>query len=296
MAKNAASALEEDDLPAARTRKWTREAFKAALIRRYSPRVHMSLILSACGLGAMLASWSLLHLGVLSMLVRYPVAVTFAYGVFLLGVWTWLHLMGLADEANARKAKSSGSGIDIDIPSGGSGGGGGGGGGGGSGLGNLTRGGGGSFDGGGASAGWAGSTSSFMAAGLQQDAAAAPAHASSSVGHAAGGFLDGLDGDGVMLLLLAIALVGTIFIASGFLIWSAPDVLTEAAFGAALTGTLSRPSAAHADSGWVAGVVRKTWWPFAIVLVMATVFAGYAHAHFPGASTFRMAIAMAFGH
>jgi len=267
-----------------------REQFKAALARRYSPRMHMSLILMACGLSSMVTSWALLHAGVHSMVVRYPIAITLAYAVFLLGVWTWLRAMGYigGDGTPKNSRKSSGNGLDIDIPSGG---GGGGGGSGGSCIG-VPRGGGGSFDGGGASASFSDGRVPVVA-NLQAQGAGAPAQVASSSGKSGGFDLGGIDGDGIMLLILALALALTVFICSGYLIWSAPDVLTEAAFGAALTGTLARPSAAHAADGWVAGVVKKTWWPFAGVLLVATIFAGYAAAHFPEAHTFRQAIAMA---
>ena len=42
----------------------------------------------------------------------------------------------------------------------------------------------------------------------------------------------------------------------------------------------------------VAGVVKKTWWPFAIVLAPALAFAFYSASHHPGAKTFREAIRM----
>jgi hypothetical protein len=272
-----------------------REQFKAALARRYSPRMHMSLILMASGLASMVTSWTLLHAGVHSMVVRYPIAITLAYAVFLLGVWTWLCAMGFMgsakgnDSPNARKSK--GSGLDIDLPSGG-GGGGGAGGGGGSGV-SIPRGGGGSFDGGGASASFADGRAP-MIMNLQAQAPDAPTQVAASAGKSGGGFdLGGIDGDGIVLIVLAIALVAVIFVTSGYLIWSAPDVLTEAAFGAALTGTLSRPTAAHASSGWVAGVVKKTWWPYALVLLAAIAFACYAGVHYPEAHTFKQAIHMA---
>jgi hypothetical protein len=285
---------------------WTRERLKAFVARRYNTRVHMSLILSSCGLTAMLASWFLLHHGVHSMLVRYPAAISLAYGTFLIGVWTWLRATGLAGgaatsdvPASARKAKS-GKGDWLDLPSGGSSGGGGSGGGS-SGGGGGIRGGGGTFDGGGASSSFAQTRAPMMAASMsQQDAADVAPHtssgssSSSSWGSRAGSSLfDGIDGDGIVLLILAVALVAVVFATSGYLVWCAPDVLTEAAFGAALTGTLSRPSATHAAGGWVAGVVRKTWWPFALVLVAAMAFAGWSTAHYPQASTFRQAIVMA---
>ena len=284
-------AIEEDDLVAPK-RPWTRERFKAALERRYSPRLHMSLILSTSGLAAMIASWSLLHLGVGSMLVRYPIAITLAYATFLVGVWTWLRAMGFINNEGRRNGASLDGG-DISISGGGGGGGGGSSGGG-------IRGGGGSFDGGGASSSWAGQTTSMAAVGAsggESDVSASGSGSGSGSGGKGSGFsLDGVDGDGLVLLILGLALVAVVFVTSGYLIYCAPDVLTEAAFGAALAGTLTRASRRQSPNGWIAGVVRKTWWPYAAVLAAALVFAGYSAVHFPQATTFRQAISMAVAH
>jgi hypothetical protein len=43
----------------------------------------------------------------------------------------------------------------------------------------------------------------------------------------------------------------------------------------------------------VSGVVRKTWWPFALVVLAALAFAGWSAAHYPEAHTFRQAITAA---
>ena len=258
----------------------SREGIKQTLTRRYSPRLHMSLILASSGLAAMITSWSMLHLGVGSMLVRYPIAISLAYITFLLGVWTWLRAMGFID-GGGRSTQSNLKGSDaLNIPSGGGGGGGGGG------SFNLPRGGGGSFDGGGASAAWAENQAMPMAVMADQGSV-------KGGGSGSGFSLDGVDGDGLVVILLAIALVAIVFITSGYLIWCAPDVLTEAAFGAALAGTLTRSARKQSPNGWVEGVVKKTWWPYALVLVAAIVFAGYTHAHFPQATTFKQAISLA---
>jgi len=282
-------AIDEDLSPPVAGSRWTRESFKATLSRRYSPRLHMSCILAACGLTSMLASWFMLDLGIHSMLLRYPVAIALAYATFLVGVWTWLRAMGLVDNSGARTGKSSlADGLDISSGGSSSGGSWGRGGGGGSVLGGK----GGSFDGGGASASFAEGRMPLVATNLQANAAPASGLKSAG-GNAAGSILDGVDGDGIVLLVLAIALVAVVFVTSGYLIWCAPDVLTEAAFGAALTGTLARRTKQETASGWIGGVIRKTWWPFALVMVAAVIFAGYAHKHYPEASTFRQAIAMA---
>jgi len=285
-------ALNDDDLLLpANAGRTTREKFKAALERRYSPRLHMSCILAASGLTAMLASTFLLGFGVDSMVVRYPIAITLAYATFLVGVWTWLRVMGFVDNDGTRKSSLDGSSI-LDIRSGG-------GSSGGSGGGGLGRGGsvfggrGGGFDGGGASASFAEGRAPLMATNLEANASSGSGLKSAG-GKAAGSLLDGLDGDGVVLLVLAIALVAAVFVTSGYLIWCAPDVLTEAAFGAMLTGTLARRTKEQTTVGWIGGVLKKTWWPFAVVLIVACVFASYAHNKYPQASTFRQAIAAAF--
>jgi hypothetical protein len=132
--------------------------------------------------------------------------------------------------------------------------------------------GGGAFDGGGASA-------SFAEGGGKAPAVAV---GDFSLGEIAG------DDIGAIILLIVLALA--IFVASGYLVWMAPEILTEAAFGAVLAGGLAKKAKQQSATGWVAGVVKKTWWPFAIVFLLAMVFAFYAKAHHPEAKTFREAI------
>lgn len=257
------------------------------IVRRYSPRIHMSLILSACGFASMVTSWTLLHVGVHSMLVRYPVAMGMAYGTFLFGVWAWLLATGIGGVRESLARRASG----FDAPSGGSSSGSSGGS-----TGDVSGGGesfsgkGGTFDGGGANASWGEPPSSAPANSSVVQASSGSGSSGSKPG---GGIGLDIDGDGLVLLILAAILALVILCTSGYLIWSAPDVLTEAAFGAALTGTLHGATRANASGGWVSGVVRKTWWPFALVLVAALAFAGWSAMHFPQAHTFREAITAA---
>lgn len=264
-----------------------RGRLKQLIARRYNTRLHMTLILLASGFASMVASWSLLHLGVHAMLVRYPVAITASYLMFLFGVWVWLRATGLERAGESRTGQRLADGV-TDLPiSGGSGGSNGGGGS----LPGLGRGGG-TFDGGGASASFAEQRAPMALAMSDTQAAPASSAKGSSSKSSFGIGLD-IDADGIVLLVLAALLVLAIFLCSGYLVYSAPDVLAEAAFGATLTGTLSRPSARHSPGGWVAGVVRKTWWPYAIVLVLALAFAGWSATKFPRAATFKEAIAAA---
>ncbi len=285
---------EGEDIAAATPRRgWTPEKLKGFLVKRFYTRFHMSLILMSCGLMGMLSSWALLHAGVQSMLVRYPIVICVAYLTFLTGVWAWLRYVGVERGEGGQRSSMDG-GLDLGnlVPSGRGGSGG---------LG-VPRGGGGSFDGGGASASWA-QAEGAGAANLQTGAFAAvsePGPGAASGGGTSGSgssspfsgidFDLGGDGEGLVLVILAIALIAAIFAASGYLIWFAPDILGEAAFGAVLAGGLTRRSRNQDALGWVSGVVKKTWWPFALVLVLATGFAYWAGKHYPGAHTFREAL------
>ena len=271
-------ALDEAFLPGP-GRPLNRSRIKAILESHQSPRLDMTIILAASGLGAMLASWILLQFGVDSMTVRYPIAVAVAYGTFLVSVWTWLRVNGFVDNSGRarRGARRFDEVLDLPIPSGSS----------------ITRvaspvprGGGGTFDGGGASA-------SFEAPRAVAVASLDQGSEGGEVAKEAAGALSGLDGDGLALLVLALLLVLSIFFTSGYLVWFAPDILAEAAFGALLAAGLARPTARETATGWMMGVARKTWWPFTIVMILALVFAAYAEAHFPEATTFRQAIALA---
>ena len=70
-------------------------------------------------------------------------------------------------------------------------------------------------------------------------------------------------------------------------------IMAAALVAGLLAGGLTRRAKREDAQGWVAGVIRKTWWPFATVLAVAIAFAWYAAAHFPAARTFKEAVAMA---
>jgi hypothetical protein len=257
-----------------------REHVKRYLVQRFYTRFHMSLILMSAGLAAMLGNWVLLQMGLRAMWLRYPLAITLAYFTFLAGVWLWLQYV-----QSARGDSRTGDGADllnVDVLPGG---------GGGSASAEGFSGAGGGFDGGGAAGEWA--------EGAPVQALVAPAppstggvSTSSDFGKSFGDFGD-LDGDGAILIVLAIALIAAVLFTSGYVIWFAPDILTEALFGATLAGSLARTAKRQDDEGWVLGVVKKTWWPFAIVMAVGLVFGIYAASHFPGAATVSDALAMA---
>lgn len=60
------------------------------LLRESHPRVQMALIVALTGGFGLLASFCMLRLGLESMAIRYPLALTFAYLCFLGLIWLWL--------------------------------------------------------------------------------------------------------------------------------------------------------------------------------------------------------------
>jgi hypothetical protein len=225
----------------------------------------------------------MLHAGIHLMWVRYPIAVSLSYLTFLAGVWLWLRYMGLGRRVPAVQSVVDSAGLP-DISSGGTGS---------SGGISLPEGigkGGGQFAGAGAGGSWdgAGQTQMMAAIASPSDGSSASG-AGSSGGGGGGGGLD-IDGDGLVVLILAALLICSIFLLSGYIIYMAPDILSEAVFGASLAGGLARHAQGHANEGWAESVVKKTWWPFAIVLGLSLGFAIYCAIHFPDASTLREAI------
>ncbi len=230
--------------------------FERRLSHRYFVRCHMAVILAAVTASGVLASKGLLELGVHSLRLRYPLAVSFSYLVFLGLVRVWIWYVTL----HSPSAPTLGS---LD-PTGGGGGFSGGGGDGFAGFG------GGSSGGGGASDTWDAAVS---------EAAPAPSKGS--------GWLPSLDldldaDDGLVILLL-VALVLGILGGAGYLVYAAPQILPEAAWQAVLATTLTRVSKEeHHD--WMRGVLRSTWLSFSVVLVLAGALGWAAHRHCPSAT------------
>ena len=266
--------------------KWTREKVKRYVVQRFYTRFHMSLILASSGLAAMLTNWVLLQGGVYVMWMRYPIAVAVSYLVFLAGVRLWLMYVGMGRSSGLGEALIESSDVS-SVFLGGSG----------SGGGSVNLPGqfaksGGQFAGGGASGAWMDDNQTPMRVGSMQSNVSRGASSLSEPVSGIGRFVD-LDFDASLLLVLAILLFAAISLLSGYVIWFAPDILGEAAFGAVLCAGLARPTQRLERSGWVEGVVKKTWWPFALVLTLSLSFAGYAAVKFPEARTFGQAFSMA---
>ena len=83
-----------------------------------------------------------------------------------------------------------------------------------------------------------------------------------------------------MLALLLLVVFG----AGAYLVYAAPEILSEAAFQELLAGGLIKASKKMDGPGWIGSVLKATWVPFVIVLVMTGVFGWVAQTHYPHAT------------
>jgi hypothetical protein len=187
-----------------------------------------------------LTSFSLLHLGVSRMWLRYPIAILVAYGVFfvLLSLWLFLQRHSLAD--------TDLSVLDFTPPNTSS-------------PEEILPFGGGNAGGGGAGGSWGQSVSSTST----------PSSGGGSSISADVGF--DLDfGEGCLLLIAALAIIGGL-VASLYVIYIAPALLAEILVDGALVAGLYR-RVKHIEPGnWMQTAFRKTFVPALISAVFFTV-------------------------
>ncbi len=218
------------------------EIIKRRLLRRRMPRFQVSLILSLTGLTGFLTSFSLLHLGVPWMWLRYPIVILIAYCVFLLllSLWLWLQRRSLNIDSSVLDFIPSGATSHGE---------------------SLHFGGGGDFDGSGAGGSWGESVSS-----------SSPVSSGSSASNGIGFDLD-LE-EGWLILIALVALVGGL-IASFYVIYIAPSLLAEILVDGVLVAGLYRRVKHIEPRHWLRAAVRLTLLPAILTAIFFTV-AGYA--------------------
>jgi len=250
------------------------ERVRRLLLRRGLPRVQMSLMLAATGAAGFVASFVLLHLGVWRMWLRYPLAVLFAYAVFIVLLRIWLLLHGREPrgdfdlDLNAADAASD---LARDVFSG-------------TNSAPDTFGGGGDFGGGGAGGSWSGGLSSGLhtaAPGCDTGGAALTSGGGGGGGGGGGDWLSGLDFDvdseGCVFFLLALALIVAGLCASLYVIYAAPLLLAEILVeGVLLSGLYRGMKRARrgGEGNWLGAAVRRTWLPVLLTLLTFAA-AGY---------------------
>jgi len=260
---------------------------KEKISQSYFVRLHMFFILSATILSGVVFSKILVLLGLTRMPVRYGIAIVLSYLMFFLFVRLWLLYIGAGNDGGRTDQKEDSSSIpDIFPLPGGS-------------ISDTgaTTGNAGVFDGfqGGASGG-GGAVRSFadsaVLSSVDADAGAglgSVADSAGAAGDAAGGILDAADDSilTVIAIILLFTLALSVFIAGGYLIWSAPAILSDAAFHAVLVAGFARKVRQAEASNWETTIFKSTWWAFLLVLVFSIAFGIIAQIVFPQACTVR---------
>ena len=242
--------------PAPAPERGVRDKLRRRIVSQYFVRFHMSLIVAATIASGLGSSRLLLEAGLASVLIRYPLCVLAAYGIFVGLIRLWVFYVslsyrrprlpdddfGMTDWAEDL-LENRGSGVDVRF-------------------------GGGDSGGAGASDAW-------------NSAEAAPVRPSGgSKFPSLGGSID----DDFWIVILVIALVVGIFGAGAYVIYIAPQMLPEVALNALLAPALARAAKKAEAEGWLTSVVRSTWIPAAIVLLLTVALAAGVRYHCPSAS------------
>lgn len=232
---------------------------KRRLMRKGQPRLLVSLILLVTGAAGFLVSYLLLHSGMTLMWQRYPLAIIFAYCVFLLLLRLWLYLL-------LRREHSLGL-EHLDLPSTNT---------------NLpnspgyTDGFG--FSGSGGDAGGAGAGGSWESGLLSSSSGSSGGAPSSSVGSSSGGSgggSGGLDLDEGFFIVVALVVIASAFIAILYVVYVAPALLAEILVDGVLVAGLYKKLKGVEQRHWLRAAVRQTILP-ALIAALLFSFAGYA--------------------
>lgn len=233
------------------------------------PRSQMTLLVALTGGAGLLASFLLLHAGLDSMTLRYPLALLMAYGVFLLLLWLWLRTKAedwtdLPDPGIDLSAPNRVPGDAHPVPA-------------------RSSGQGGEFGGGGASASF---DAPAPAHPLMQRP---PVQVHGSRTDTSGAF-DGLgsagdlgDADEFAIPLLVTLLAAGLALSSLYVVYSAPTLLAELLLDGALSATLYRRLRGIERRHWVSTALRNTALPFVMTALLLTAVGWGLQSAAPGA-------------
>lgn len=227
---------------------------EAQLRSQSFPRLQMLLLVALTGGFGLLASFSMLQLGLESMALRYPLALGAAYLFFLLLIWLWLRT-------------NSEDYLDVPdlsglVPSPGSS----------PGPGGCGSGGGGDFGGGGA-------TASFDAPAVDLGAAESP---SKAIGEAVGSVGDV---DELVIPIVVVALAVGLALASLYVVYIAPVLFAEVLVDGVLSYALFRHLRAEERPLWLTSALRRTVGPFAATAVFLVAVGAAMSFYAPGAQS-----------
>lgn len=218
------------------------------------PRLQMGLLVALTGGSGLLASFLLLHAGVSSMALRYPLALLAAYGAFLFLLWLWLRT-SVDDYVQLPDLGDLGDGVSLArgaVP-------------------DLVTAGGGDFGG-------AGAQASFEAVG--DGGGSVLSSVGDTVGEAAG---SALDADELVIPLLVLLLALGLALASLYVVYIAPALFAELLFDGVLSFTLYRHLRRKDASHWLGTAVRRTLLPFGLTALFLCGVGAAMAAYAPGA-------------
>jgi hypothetical protein len=248
-----------------------RHKFLARFAKRLPLRFHMSLIVFATVGTGILTTWGLHSIHMENVAIRYPLTVLVAYGVFFLVLKLWLKYASYTlnlktgndlspDLSNALPdfplsdftvAKPGDHLLD-----------------------NFTG-----FRGGGSGGGGA----------LRSFGEASPTSSGNGIGDivadGAESVVSGLDdeaGIAVLVIMAILAMILAVIFGAGiYLIYEAPAILSETAFEFILAASLVRRTRSIVQADWVGSVLKRTWLPFALTMLLTLVAGLLIHAYFP---------------
>jgi len=226
------------------------------LHRSQSPRLHMFLIVALAAAIGFLTTFTLLHVGITHIWLRYACAVSLGYLVFLGSLWCWLHLRrdnqcDFLDFSGSSSSNSSDSCItsDLDFLSGG-----------------------GQSGGGGASGSFDGDVPQVN---FVSDSGALTSDVTSSLPDLGVGDIGGA-GEALPLVAVVAVIVGLVallaaVLASAWVVWSTPTFLGELVVDVALARGLYKHMTGAYDRYWLKTAMRYTFKSFLGLLVLLMI-------------------------
>ena len=228
---------------------------------RSYPRSQMLLLVSLTGLVGLATSYGLLHGGVESMGLRYPLAVGCAYAAFLVLLWLWLRTQA-SDY------------LDFPQPGGGS-----------SSGGDPAP-----FSGGGGHSGGGGASGSFQ----MDTSLPSPSMPDINVpGADAVGDVVGAADEGAIPLVITVlvaAIAAVLLFSTLYIVYLAPALFAEMVVDGILAASLYRRLRHLETRHWVESAVRRTWMPFAITAISLGLLGFALQAYAPQAHTLAQAM------
>lgn len=219
------------------------------------PRIQMALLVALTGGCGLLTSYTLLHSGLDSMALRYPLALFCAYVFFLFLLWLWLRT-NVEDYIDVPDISGA-------IPD----------------IGSVSAqpkticGQGGTFDGGGASGDYVNSVAA-------KDEAITESF--DSVGESVGSIGDA---DELAIPIIIVALAMGIALASLYVVYIAPVLFAELLVDGALSYALFRHLRGQDPQHWLASTFRRTAIPFLVTGVFLSATGAAMSVYAPGAAS-----------